>query len=283
MRLLNAAFASFFQSQTRSRPSCHASQGDRDAAAERLSISNEKPPQLPPQTGYAWQAMCWLSISNEKPPQLPLPRTLRVVNVLPLSISNEKPPQLPQGASIKLTRFWAVSISNEKPPQLPLLHPIVKTDRFRCFNLKREAAPVATSCRGARWNQRCLFQSQTRSRPSCHAGMSQPTASQLQVSISNEKPPQLPLFLPQISARFTPLFQSQTRSRPSCHRCAWQDEQVRIDGFNLKREAAPVATGKATGTGHIDAIVSISNERGASNSCVESEPFGSIATGASKS
>src|SRR5579875_2911039 len=79
-----------------------------------------------------------------------------------------------------------------------------------CFNLKREAAPVATSCRGARWNQRCLFQSQTRSRPSCHAGMSQPTASQLQVSISNEKPPQLPLFLPQISARFTPLFQSQT-------------------------------------------------------------------------
>ncbi len=216
---------------------------------------------MPPQTGYAWQAMCWLSISNEKPPQLPLPRTLRVVNVLPLSISNEKPPQLPQGASIKLTRFWAVSISNEKPPQLPLLHPIVKTDRFRCFNLKREAAPVATSCRGARWNQRCLFQSQTRSRPSCHAGMSQPTASQLQVSISNEKPPQLPLFLPQISARFTPLFQSQTRSRPSCHRCAWQDEQVRIDGFNLKREAAPVATGKATGTGHIDAIVSISNEK----------------------
>src|SRR5579875_1426094 len=60
------------------------------------------------------------------------------------------------------------------------------------------------------------FQSQTRSRPSCHF------SERLQDwqewgSISNEKPPPLPPFL---LLHFVPgrgRFQSQTRSRPSCH------------------------------------------------------------------
>src|SRR5579885_1974759 len=134
-----------FQSQTRSRPSCHACLAPASRSSRSLSISNEKPPQLPPAmmvrrrccqmptfnlkreaapvaTFERLRENCIghpLSISNEKPPQLPLPRTLRVVNVLPLSISNEKPPQLPRHASSECGLCFFLSISNEKPPQLP--------------------------------------------------------------------------------------------------------------------------------------------------------------------
>src|SRR5579875_898096 len=61
------------------------------------------------------------------------------------------------------------------------------------------------------------FQSQTRSRPGCHPNIGGAISSLLNVSISNEKPPRLPL-LPK---------RRQKKGMPC---------------FNLKREAAPVAT-----------------------------------------
>ena len=61
-----------FQSQTRSRPSCHAVVGGAQALFIPVSISNEKPPQLP-QSRTIKEAVVHfkVSISNEKPPQLP--------------------------------------------------------------------------------------------------------------------------------------------------------------------------------------------------------------------
>ena len=62
-----------------------------------------------------------------------------------------------------------------------------------CFNLKREAAPVAT---------RVLHFDQ---------------AARKAVSISNEKPPRLPLSTRHANTLSDCAFQSQTRSRPGCH------------------------------------------------------------------
>src|SRR5579875_650212 len=110
-----------FQSQTRSRPSCHGEFDGKRVRVPKVSISNEKPPQLP-RKGL-------ISMRKEKN---------RV------SISNEKPPQLPHASRLQSAkRFIVVSISNEKPPQLPLAR----------------ATDIAISAG---------FQSQTRSRPSCH-------------------------------------------------------------------------------------------------------------------
>ena len=116
-------------------------------------------------------------------------------------------------------------------------------DQEHGFNLKREAAPVATRATLAIRSSSVTFQSQTRSRPGCHVrgGLRIAQASHgfnlkreaapvatcpggirlldaLNVSISNEKPPRLPPHDP-------------AHPLSAGHSC-----------FNLKREAAPVAT-----------------------------------------
>ncbi len=138
-----------FQSQTRSRPSCHVSPLILKGIKYGVSISNEKPPQLPLLGGWGIiQGIVYVSISNEKPPQLPLSRDNR------------------------------------------------NMDAVR------------------------LFQSQTRSRPSCHLIFHIFIYIDFSVSISNEKPPQLPHYAARHYSTFALKFQSQTRSRPSCHRVA---------------------------------------------------------------
>src|SRR5579875_3409930 len=138
---------STFQSQTRSRPGCHP------------TVSPSSSAVLP------------VSISNEKPPRLPLHRTDKdSVIEATVSISNEKPPQLPR--QIDRDKHIArrhVSISNEKPPRLPRRYRVCSRVRDLRFNLKREAAPVATLRYPLRAAPCCPFQSQTRSRPGCHS------------------------------------------------------------------------------------------------------------------
>ncbi len=120
-----------------------------------------------------------------------------------------------------------------------------------------------------------LFQSQTRSRPSCHCRspgeaigasssfnlkreaapvatlrMISSCSSRHLVSISNEKPPQLPPLWMVRSRHPGALFQSQTRSRPSCHGKKTRKIKAAAPSFNLKREAAPVATGGYPATTH---------------------------------
>ncbi len=285
-----------FQSQTRSRPSCHgACPARRNTAFPAVSISNEKPPQLPrcktgPFSGSAYQFQSQtrsrpschvpialylpltmqVSISNEKPPQLPLilyplnsgsahmfqsqTRSRPSCHLPALADSFDKPEFQSQTRSRPSCHFTIpmfylldceVSISNEKPPQLP--HPLSqRTYPVRlCFNLKREAAPVATWRRTQGAFRLPRFQSQTRSRPSCHGERRFCVLLRQRVSISNEKPPQLPRCPPRngagaaygvsISNEKPPqlprrcfltvllaciLFQSQTRSRPSCHYAA---------------------------------------------------------------
>ncbi len=159
-----------------------------------------------------------------------------------------------------------VSISNEKPPQLPPPHPVSVVYLPVSFNLKREAAPVATTPLSLYGMQNTAFQSQTRSRPSCHAeskrvprtsllGFQSQTRSRpschpflrtpddpcLAVSISNEKPPQLPQDL--VADMVSILYVSISNEKPpqlprGVRRKACPGSQ----SFNLKREAAPVAT-----------------------------------------
>ncbi len=112
--------------------------------------------------------------------------------------SPEKPPRLPRRWRCNCPDVrYHVSISNEKPPRLPPCLPAWQRSLSRCFNLKREAAPVATWLAQAgpftleeRFNLKreaapvatllaclaalivSLFQSQTRSRPGCHAAVS---------------------------------------------------------------------------------------------------------------
>ncbi len=159
-----------FQSQTRSRPSCHLPGTRRMLIGRIVSISNEKPPQLPLMESMSAMPAVLVSISNEKPPQLPLSNVapeifddiqfqsqtrsrpschtadfaISFLDFL-VSISNEKPPQLPHGVLAVAERRGAVSISNEKPPQLPPSPRSRSSPRGSRFNLKREAAPVATN------------------------------------------------------------------------------------------------------------------------------------------
>src|SRR5579884_2614915 len=105
-----------------------------------------------------------------------------------------------------------------------------------CFNLKREAAPVPTKPLSLYGMYNTAFQSQTRSRPSCHHAIIAVWHAEYGVSISNEKPPQLP---------------------PRHYRCM----ACRIRRFNLKREAAPVATEEGATHMREPLPVSISNEK----------------------
>src|SRR5579884_3932522 len=160
-----------FQSQTRSRPSCHHAIIAVWHAEYGVSISNEKPPQLPPRH-YRCMA-CRIRRFNLKREAAPVATEEGATHMrepFPVSISNEKPPQLPQHDAWQSDVLNdKVSISNEKPPQLPR----------------------ATIQDGEGTLTR--FQSQTRSRPSCHLRRSQSVPQGIKVSISNEKPPQLPL------------------------------------------------------------------------------------------
>src|SRR5579885_2688626 len=110
------------------------------------------------------------------------------------------------------------------------------------FNLKREAAPVATDYPRPRAGGVPVFQSQTRSRPCCHLAKARQLLMAVEVSISNEKPPRLPPFrvFPttlvgrsvSISNEKPPRLPLGQPLRPG----------LGPGSFNLKREAAPVAT-----------------------------------------
>ncbi len=137
--------------------------------------------------------------------------------------------------------------------------------RLLGFNLRREAAPHATSR-----EERCqmpenVFQSQTRSRSTCDFVKRLCCQLSLHVSISDEKPLHMRHGAAYSECRqFT--FQSQTRSRSTCdldkegnfprrNYVSISDEKplhmrlachwgclAHSTGFNLRREAAPHAT-----------------------------------------
>src|SRR5579884_1831336 len=136
-----------------------------------LSISNEKPPQLP-HDGSALRSAGLSKTFNLKREAAPVAtRHARGQHqhLRDLSISNEKPPQLPRVGAGGATCRERLSISNEKPPQLPRVPGTGLPVIAKSFNLKREAAPVATRDDGtAPMLPDANFQSQTRSRPSCH-------------------------------------------------------------------------------------------------------------------
>src|SRR6266700_1431606 len=138
--------------------------------------------------------------------------------------------------------------------------------RLLGFNLRREAAPHATSR-----EERCqmpenVFQSQTRSRSTCDFVKRLCCQLSLHVSISDEKPLHMRHGAAYSECRQVQ-FQSQTRSRSTCDADLLADRDAAIYGFqsqtrsrstcdlvmvdmaaetsasfNLKREAAPHAT-----------------------------------------
>ncbi len=133
------------------------------------------------------------------------------------------------------------NLKREAAPVATCEYDTVSDVLFGSFNLKREAAPVATRRPGVGAAQIATFQSQTRSRSGCHSIFAFRESLPCVVSISNEKPPRLPLdrrqILRPVPGRFNlkreaaPVatfhhddeilfwtrFQSQTRSRPGCH------------------------------------------------------------------
>ena len=235
---LRLASRTRFQSQTRSRPGCHALPTQPATPTTGVSISNEKPPRLPRhryivacrqyarfQSQTRSRPGCHTSSPASRRPchsgfnlkreAAPVATLMAPSNVGPqtaVSISNEKPPRLPLD-KLRRSRLHGqvVSISNEKPPRLPLEQRMAPGPRRQSFNLKREAAPVATAQRVR------------------------------------------PAFLQY-------KFQSQTRSRPGCHTAAYVGASIST-GFNLKREAAPVATCPRRASPRRGKRVSISNEK----------------------
>ncbi len=136
---------------------------------------------------------------------------------------------------------------------------------LKCFNLKREANPLATEVLAFLKGVQDWFQSQARSQPSGddrHPGRS---LHPKKVSISSEKPTLWRLDLCMDCAEKRDLFQSQARSQPSgdpmhtvshkAHKVSISSEKPTLwrrcisivchspgNGFNLKREANPLAT-----------------------------------------
>ncbi len=161
-----------FQSQTRSRPSCHFREGNRLAShMHSFNLKREAAPVATPFLPGGVPLWREVSISNEKPPQLP-PNILHSINntTICFNLKREAAPVATLAVDTESGYYDRyVSISNEKPPQLPrpsnqrLACPLCS-----CFNLKREAAPVAT------------------------APLADRLSARSDVSISNEKPPQLP-------------------------------------------------------------------------------------------
>src|SRR5947208_902618 len=89
--------------------------------------------------------------------------------------------------------------------------------RFTCFNLSREANPLATPVASSRHPSHSRFQSQSRSQSSGDRGACQYAKTTMQVSISVEKP---------------------ILWRPSRNsHCI-----IQFTSFNLSREANPLAT-----------------------------------------
>ncbi len=160
-----------FQSQTRSRSGCHSPLIFCMDFVIVVSISNEKPPRLPRHLDvHPSLSRCYCF--NLKREAAPVATGIGQQDLAPniwVSISNEKPPRLPHGGCGSLHSQQHVSISNEKPPRLPRHVAIVRRQERARFNLKREAAPVATPATTSRRIESSMFQSQTRSRPGCHA------------------------------------------------------------------------------------------------------------------
>src|SRR6266487_2321379 len=129
------------------------------------------------------------------------------------------------------------------------------------FNLRREAAPHATA-----YN----------SRASCTSGLvsisdekplhmrlllSRSGLCDLEVSISDEKPLHMRRIEGYSFSNQHAMFQSQTRSRSTCDSCWYQCVAGATVGFNLRREAAPHATGGKIGLPTAIPHVSISDEK----------------------
>src|SRR5579884_3587991 len=129
---------------------------------------------------------------------------LEVLFSLLVSISNEKPPQLPRSARRSATVPSArVSISNEKPPQLPHLLISWTSQMYKRFNLKREAAPVATaghSCPESLRARICFNLKREAAPVATKSDFERKSIGLRVVSISNEKPPQLPQRLPRVAS-----------------------------------------------------------------------------------
>ncbi len=104
---------------------------------------------------------------------------------------------------------YSVSISDEKPLHMRLCAIIRHMRIFVGFNLRREAAPHATSTS-------TVFQSQTRSRSTCDQQSRTLCGSRKGVSISDEKPLHMRLVHTRRLPELLIVFQSQTRSRSTC-------------------------------------------------------------------
>ncbi len=204
-----------------------------------LSISNEKPPQLP-HDGSALRSAGLSKTFNLKREAAPVATRHAIgqhQHLRDLSISNEKPPQLPRVGAGGATCRERLSISNEKPPQLPRDMPEANISIYEIFQSQTRSRPSCHASALAALLAGRDFQSQTRSRPSCHACLAPASRSSRSLSISNEKPPQLP---PAMMVR---------------RRCC------QMPTFNLKREAAPVATFERLRENCIGHPLSISNEK----------------------
>src|SRR6266851_4082099 len=83
---------------------------------------------------------------------------------------------------------YSVSISDEKPLHMRLCAIIRHMRIFVGFNLRRPAAPHATSSRKRHTRHCLMFQSQTRSRSTCDQEVNDVIGHIDRVSISDEKP-----------------------------------------------------------------------------------------------
>jgi len=113
----------------------------------------------------------------------------------------------------------------------------------RGFNLRREAAPRATITRGERLCVQRRFQSQTRSRSTRDVRWLLDMSTPEKVSISDEKPLHARQYQQIMGQNLPTGFQSQTRSRSTRDNAGTKGVLSSIACFNLRREAAPRATG----------------------------------------
>ncbi len=158
--------ASLFQSQARSQPSGDCSRCRKLATHEGVSISSEKPTLWRLKGKPAWHAVSQVSISSEKP-------TL-------WRPSQSDPVRL---------GLCDVSISSEKPTLWRQTGKLSASAAVKCFNLKREANPLATHTSHVAMRLRyVMFQSQARSQPSGDSANISLCVNNAMVSISSEKP-----------------------------------------------------------------------------------------------
>ncbi len=155
----------------------------------------------------------------------------------PVSISGEKPIPWRRARPIQLFLVvGVVSISGEKPIPWRLVQAYRCVLEQECFNLRREANPLATltGCSVLYWN--CCFNLRREANPLATYPFFTHSISGIRVSISGEKP--IP-WRRDDSSRLQPRF--------IC--------------FNLRREANPLATPQRGRAVDQDIIVSISGEK----------------------